>query len=610
MNVSDLAKGDSERQAAEDALVQTERTNAVNSGLVGSADKSSSMLKDDLFERHTRDFSSSASGKSADAISAGEGGSGVESALLSGSEAENTASAASVVSTKSASKASGAARGMRKAAVFGAVGKSLEDTEFEGVDDAYYKGETSYTLGKKALDRLHERNVKKAAEQEAGKGLGALNEKRYRRPKGQEELQRELQRKRNQYASRALQAEKTAQSSTASNATGSKSITVITSKGGGGGAAAAGAGGCLAPLIAGLLALILFAALVGGILGNNDDVGSLTGDEAIIAQYLLDQGFSKAAVAGVLGNIANEGDPDSDVNMDGMFNYRYERACGMFQYTHASNSTPPYYTHNCEYCRYKRWCSENGKTWSDLHTQLEWTFGGASGNGGWESRWIMRKTYYLGYWSSVYSWLNSSTLCTAAEYKNLSDPAIAAYCWMAGYEGPASGAACHLDRRVEAAQRYFEMLNSGGGSGQTYASSTGTARAIADACYSTPSTSSGYCAMWVSRVYQNATGTYIGGNANDMYFTYCVSSDRSELKVGMIVASGPHAGHTGRYRNGSGGTTAYGHVGIYVGDNKVMHSTGGSVHTDSLDDWIASYTVKDVSCGQTMTVKWGYPNWV
>ena len=53
MKVSDLTTGDSERRAAEDALVQTETTDAVNSGLVGSADKSGSMLKDDLFERHT-----------------------------------------------------------------------------------------------------------------------------------------------------------------------------------------------------------------------------------------------------------------------------------------------------------------------------------------------------------------------------------------------------------------------------------------------------------------------------------------------------------------------------------------------------------------------------
>lgn len=604
MKVSDLTTGDSERRAAEDALVQTETTDTVNSGLVGSADKSGSMLKDDLFERHTRDFSSSEAspGKSADAVSAGEGGSGIESALKdSGSTGTSVDS----------SKLSRGLKAARKAALASGIHKTLEDTEFEGVDDAYYKGKTSYKLTKKGVNKLRERSAKKAAEKAGGKGLGALNEKKYRRPKGQEELQRELQRKRNQFTSRALQAEKAAQASSAAGATGgSKSIAVITAKSGGGGAAAAaGAGGCLVPVVVVFLVFLLLVTIIGGLLGNNDDdVGSLTGNEAIIAQYLLDQGFSKASVAGILGNIANEGDPSSDVNLSGMFNYRYEYACGMFQYTHASNVVDKSYSHSCEYCRYKRWCSENGKNWADLNTQMEWTFGGAGG--GWEDRWVMRKTYYVGYWGQRYSWLTRSTLCEASEYKDLTDPAIAAYCWMAGYEGPATGETAHLDRRIESAQKYFEMLNSGGGSGQTYASSSGTARAIADWCYRTPSTSSGYCAMWVSRVYQNATGTYPGGNANDMYFTYCVSSDRSELKVGMIIASGPHVGHTGRYRNGSGGTTAYGHVGIYVGDNKVMHSTGGSVHTDSLDDWIASYTVKDVSCGETMTVKWGYPNWV
>lgn len=610
MNVSDLTTGDSERRAVEDALIQTEKTDAVNAGIVGSADKSGSMLKDDLFERHTRNFSSSEAspGKSADAISAGEGGSGVESALK-GSEGGAGAAASAV--SKSSSRLSRGLRGARKAAIAGAVGKTLEDTEFEGVDDAYYKGKASYKLGKKGLDKLRKRNAKKAAEKAAGKGLGALNEKKYRRPKGQEELQRELQRKRNQYASRALQAEKAAQASSATSAAGSsKSIAVIAAKGGGGGAAAAGAGGCLVPVIIGFLVFMLFVTIIGGLLGNNDDdIGSLTGNEAIIAQYLLDQGFSKASVAGILGNIANEGDPSSDVNMSGQFNYRYEYACGMFQYTHASNVVDKSYSHSCEYCRFKRWCSETGKNWADLNTQMEWTFGGAGS--GWEGRWVMRKTYYVGYWGQRYSWLTWSTLCEASEYKNLTDPAIAAYCWMAGYEGPATGETAHLDRRIDSAQKYFEMLNSGGGgSGQTYASSTGNARKIADMAHRTVSTASGYCAMWVSNVYQNAGFQRPGGNANDMYFNYCVSNDRSQLKVGMIIASGPHAGHTGKYRNGSGGTTGYGHVGIYVGDNKVMHSTGGSVHTDSLDDWINSYTVKDVTCGQTMTVKWGYPPWV
>ena len=46
----------------------------------------------------------------------------------------------------------------------------------------------------------------------------------------------------------------------------------------------------------------------------------------------------------------------------------------------------------------------------------------------------------------------------------------------------------------------------------------------------------GWCAMWVSQVYQNAGLGYIGGNANDMYRNHTFTSDRSKLKVGMLVA--------------------------------------------------------------------------
>ena len=596
MKVSDFTTGDSERRAAEDALVQTESTDAVNSGLVGSADKSASMLKDDLFERHTRNFSSSdGSAKSAGAVTAGDGTSGVESALK-----DSGTGAASAVSSK-------LPRGLKaahKAGVASAVHKTLENTEFEGVDDTYYKGKSSYKLAKKSINKLRERSAKKAAESATGKGLGALNEKKYRRPKGAEEAQRELQRKRNQFTSRALQAEKATKVSAATTAGTSKSIAVISAKGGTGGAAAAGAGGCLAPLALGILAFVLLFALIGAILGNNDDdVGELTGVEAQIAQCLLDKGFSKPAIAGVLGNLKNESsmDPASDVVMDGMFNYAYERACGLFQYTSTSPGIG-------EYWNFKNWCAETGRTWSTVEAQMEWTFEKDS-RGYFGNRWMVGLCR-SGYYSNCPGYTDGRYYKNGDEYKNADDVVVAAYSWMACYERPANGSYAHLDRRIASAQDYLEKLNSSTGSGQTYASSTGNARLIADTAHRTASTASGYCAMWVSNVYQNAGFQRPGGNANDMYFNYCVSSNTSELKVGMIIASGPHAGHTGRYRNGSGGTTAYGHVGIYVGDNKVMHSTGGSVHTDSLEDWIASYTVKDVSCNQTMTVKWGYPNWV
>src|SRR3712207_5961907 len=87
------------------------------------------------------------------------------------------------------------------------------------------------------------------------------------------------------------------------------------------------------------------------------------------------------------------------------------------------------------------------------------------------------------------------------------------------------------------------------------------------AAYITPSPGAGWCAMWVSQVYQNAGLGFIGGNACDMYRNYTFTSDRSKLKVGMLVA----------VESSSSGSTAgltYGHVGIYIGDGKVIDNIG------------------------------------
>lgn len=91
----------------------------------------------------------------------------------------------------------------------------------------------------------------------------------------------------------------------------------------------------------------------------------------------------------------------------------------------------------------------------------------------------------------------------------------------------------------------------------------------------------GWCAMWVSQVYQNAGLGYIGGNACDMYRNYTFTSDKSKLKVGMLVA----------VESSSSGSTAgltYGHVGIYIGDGKVIDNIG-RIRVTTLDDWIASF---------------------
>ena len=90
--------------------------------------------------------------------------------------------------------------------------------------------------------------------------------------------------------------------------------------------------------------------------------------------------------------------------------------------------------------------------------------------------------------------------------------------------------------------------------------------------------------MWVSQVYQNAGLGYIGGNANDMYRNHTFTSDRSKLEVGMLVAveSSSSGGEAG---------LIYGHVGIYIGNNRVIHagSTATGIHTS-----VANY--RSVNC--------------
>ena len=135
----------------------------------------------------------------------------------------------------------------------------------------------------------------------------------------------------------------------------------------------------------------------------------------------------------------------------------------------------------------------------------------------------------------------------------------------------------------------------GSGWGQSYADANERQRAIADAAKSAPPTASGLCAAWVSRVYAAAGMGAFRGNACDMYWRWCTSSNKDELKVGMIVAVPTVTGGTPPPY----GSQVYGHVGIYVGDGVVMHSTGGEVVSESLDDWLRHFP-------SSSPAAWGY----
>ena len=114
---------------------------------------------------------------------------------------------------------------------------------------------------------------------------------------------------------------------------------------------------------------------------------------------------------------------------------------------------------------------------------------------------------------------------------------------------------------------------------------------VVNAANTTKSPGQGWCAAWVTNVFQSAGIGYFGGNACDMCRAYCTSTNVRDLKVGMIIAdvSHPGTGDAGRL---------YGHVGIYIGDNKVI-SNEGAITIKSLQEFVGFY-------GKGTGCKWGW----
>lgn len=133
----------------------------------------------------------------------------------------------------------------------------------------------------------------------------------------------------------------------------------------------------------------------------------------------------------------------------------------------------------------------------------------------------------------------------------------------------------------------------GGGNTGTLPSTenmSGKAAGLINAAYSTPTAGAGYCAAWVSNVYQNAGLGRPGGNACDQYWNFCKSSDLNDLEPGMIVAVPSHTHSTAGQQ--------YGHVAIYIGNGMVRENIG-KVKDTPLENWISYY-------GTTYTPKWGW----
>lgn len=119
---------------------------------------------------------------------------------------------------------------------------------------------------------------------------------------------------------------------------------------------------------------------------------------------------------------------------------------------------------------------------------------------------------------------------------------------------------------------------------------TGSQQAVINAAYSVPSPGAGLCAWWVEDVFEVAGIGSFGGNACDLYYYWCYSSDKSQIQPGMIIAVSTYPSY--------GLGAIYGHVGIYVGGGIVRENVG-YINERSLDAWISAFS-------GSVPVRWGW----
>lgn len=116
-------------------------------------------------------------------------------------------------------------------------------------------------------------------------------------------------------------------------------------------------------------------------------------------------------------------------------------------------------------------------------------------------------------------------------------------------------------------------------------------QAVVNAAFAETYHEGGYCAEWVMLVYERVgIGREYGGDARDIYWSWCTSSDLSTLRPGMVIAVPTH--------DGTSAGRIYGHVAIYVGGGMVRDNVG-YIRMTPVEEWVGYYS-------SLATPRWGW----
>lgn len=293
MGINNFVTGDSKRHASEESLLKTEKTDAVNSGLVGSSDRTRSSMVSSAAEKHAAGNRGAIRPKGgvADVTS----GAAKRKSTANSVFASKAGKASNSVKSAGGKNAAGKGKVAAKYALERGFHKAAEGSEIEDLDNARINARRAKNVGKEVW-KLSKKNFGK----KGGKGdlanpknsIDGLAEKGYRAKKSAAAIKTEMQVKKHQMSAlvNAQQAASRAAQAAASEAVQAIGAVLKALAG-----AISGAIGAIGAPVAAIIMLImviviLIAAIIGGGVASDD------GDDDAVAGGSAETYVAKALV--------------------------------------------------------------------------------------------------------------------------------------------------------------------------------------------------------------------------------------------------------------------------------------------------------------------------
>lgn len=497
----DFTNTESDRTHAQNQLISTERKDATNTGIVGSADKSGSSLKDPLFKFGDTSVDMLKKEKAGEDVSDGIV---ITPNLLKSTVRENDSS------EDFGDDAGGFAGEQSKALGFKMILRKRKEKKASA--DPLHDDKPQNTVTPKSTNNKSSDNK--------NMGLGKLSEKKYQKARSSESVKKAAQSRRNQHKSHFF----SKNTGAAKKKAAAKDMISLNS-GLGGKALMFGGSTAMLVFIPCILALIILGALAGD--EDMGDAEELTGNEKIVAEYLLGKGLDTLHTAAIMGNIEAE----SEFN-PALIEKATGVGHGLCQWGGDGVRLEGLYAYT----------KSKGKDWTDIYCQLDYLWAEMTGKGD-----AKKYAEFQGF-----SYKHN-------EFLAITDLEDAVYYFGRKFERPNEKYA-HWDRRITKAWHYYNLL---GGNGNIITEAK--LHLGKPYVWGTQGPNTFDCSGFVYYVY-NKCGIKIHRTTAQGLYNMSSKLKKDQAASGDLVFFG----------SSKSGIT---HVGIYMGSGKFIHapSTGDVV---------------------------------